>query len=58
MSSPDLACPLCDADLVFAGDEKAGDSILCSFCGAPFILKRAPVHDRDAEAGWDVEEDM
>jgi len=55
-SRPDISCPLCDADLVLAGDEKAGDSVVCTFCGAPFVLKQAAKRDDDA-AGWDVEED-
>ena len=56
MDSLDLACPLCDANLVFAGDEKAGDQVVCTFCGAPFVLCRTPPKE-DGEEGWDVEED-
>ena len=56
MAGPDINCPLCDAELVFGGDEKAGDSVMCSFCGAPFILARTPGQD-DGEAGWDVDDD-
>lgn len=55
-SLPEIACPLCDADLVLAGDEKAGDSVVCTFCGAPFVLKRTPARDDDSE-GWDVDDD-
>ena len=31
-------CPICEAEFVFAGDEKLGDEIYCSYCGAPFLL--------------------
>jgi hypothetical protein len=47
------SCPVCDADLVFGGDEKAGDPVMCSFCGSTFVLSRAA----GADETWEVEED-
>jgi len=35
----DLSCPVCSADFPLAGDEKAGDEVFCTFCGAPCRLK-------------------
>ena len=47
------SCPVCDADLVFGGDEKAGDLVVCSFCGASFVVSRGATK----EEAWEVEED-
>lgn len=44
---------MCDADLVFAGDEKAGDPVMCSFCGASFVVSRGA----GKEETWEVEEE-
>jgi len=57
MGAPDLACPVCDADLAFGGDERAGDLVHCSFCGAPFILRVRPQRPDEDEARWELEED-
>jgi hypothetical protein len=35
MGTRDLSCPICQADLPLDGDEKAGDEVICSYCGAP-----------------------
>lgn len=56
MARPDLACSICDADLVFAGDESAGDLIHCTFCGAPFVLRERP-RASDDESEFLLEED-
>jgi len=48
------SCPLCDADLVLAGDERSGDRVFCSYCGVPVVLTARP---DDEEGGWDAEED-
>ncbi len=50
----DSACPLCDADLLFAGDEKRGDTVVCQYCTAPFTVTRLPTQDEEAE----LEEDF
>lgn len=31
----DLTCPVCQADIPLSGDEKPGDEIFCTYCGAP-----------------------
>ena len=56
MGKSDLACPICDADLIFAGDERVGDLVHCTFCGAPFVLRTRPKADDD-EAAFQLEED-
>jgi len=48
MAAPDLACPLCNADLPLAGDERAGDDLFCAYCGAPIVL-RAGRDEQDLE---------
>ena len=53
MAIVDLACPVCNADLPLAGDEKPGDEVYCSCCGAPGKLT-ASARDEDCE----VEEDF
>ena len=50
----DIACPVCDADLLFAGDEVKGDTVLCGYCGAPYTVKKVATPDAD----WDLEEDF
>lgn len=52
--SRDQACPVCDADLLFAGDEAVGDTVLCGYCGAPFLVKTLAA----SEADWELEEDF
>ena len=51
----DAACPVCDADLVFAGDERKGDTIVCPYCTAPFTVTRQP---SAADDEWELEEDF
>ena len=48
----DLA--VCDADLLFAGDEAKGDTVICCYCGAPFTVKEPA----GSEADWDLEDDF
>jgi hypothetical protein len=36
--TPDLTCPVCQADLPLAGDEKKGDEVYCGYCHSPAIL--------------------
>ena len=54
MGTPDLACPVCNADLPLAGDEKLGENIYCTYCGAPCIL----VGKEDDPETWEPEEDF
>ena len=52
---PDLACPVCSADLLFAGDERPGDEVFCSYCAAPCRVTRRP---SSGDEGFEVEEDF
>ncbi len=56
MPPRELSCPVCDADLLLAGDERPGDVVHCSFCSAPFVLQKSAKDDDDAL--WEVEEDF
>jgi hypothetical protein len=56
MASPVLECPICDAELVLAGDERPGDPVMCSFCGSPFIVTRLAVSGEDTT--MEIEEDF
>ena len=59
MATPDLSCPVCSADLPLTGDEKRGDEIFCTFCGAPCRLQVRP-KSKDKEDGdeYMAEEDF
>jgi hypothetical protein len=35
----DIACPVCNADVPMGGDERPGEEIFCTFCGAPLRLE-------------------
>jgi len=52
MAKRDLSCPICQADLPLDGDEKPGDEVICSFCGAPSRIQGK----RDNEE-WEAEEE-
>ena len=52
--APDLTCPICQADIPLAGDERPGDEVFCTYCGAPCHIKGDP----DAPEDWDAEEDF
>jgi hypothetical protein len=53
MPTPELSCPVCSADLPLAGDEKAGEEVFCTFCGAPSRLTAAA-----SSEDCDLEEDF
>ena len=38
--NPDIEvhCPICDAELIFSGDEEVGEEVFCAYCNSPFIL--------------------
>ena len=50
----DLSCPVCSAHFPLAGDERIGDDVYCTYCGAPCILRKAQ-NDPDE---LDLEEDF
>jgi hypothetical protein len=56
MGAPTLECPICDAELVLAGDEHPGDPVVCSFCGSPFVVTRLSLPGE--EAAMEIEEDF
>jgi hypothetical protein len=49
----ELSCPICHADFPLRGDERAGEEVYCSYCGAPCRLT-APADEDSCE----VEEDF
>jgi hypothetical protein len=34
----DKTCPVCNADVPLCGDERKGDEVFCTYCGAPCRL--------------------
>ncbi len=55
MAGSELACPVCDADLPLAGDERLGDQVFCTYCGAPSLIRARPGGDED---DFELEEDF
>jgi hypothetical protein len=49
----DKSCPICNADFPLRGDERAGEEVYCTYCGAPCRLTRAAGDD-----ACEVEEDL
>ncbi len=49
----DLSCPICNADFPLGGDEKKGEEVFCTYCGAPCRLTAGATDD-----DVDVEEDF
>ena len=43
----DLTCPICCADIPLSGDEKKGEEVFCTFCGAPCKLTGTPAVDEE-----------
>jgi hypothetical protein len=58
MAIKDLSCPVCNADLPLTGDERAGDEIFCTYCGAPCRLARRPKKQADQQDEYLAEEDF
>jgi hypothetical protein len=56
MATKDLSCPICNADLPLNGDERQGDEIFCTYCGAPSRLALKP-KKMDAPDEYMAEED-
>jgi hypothetical protein len=55
VATRDLSCPVCNADLPLAGDERLGDDVYCTYCGAVSILCGKPGSDPST---WQPEEDF
>ena len=53
LREPARNCPVCSADFPLSGDEKAGDEVYCTYCGAPCRLTGTPAKDEEV----DLEED-
>jgi hypothetical protein len=51
--APEKSCPICNADLPLNGDEKKGEEVFCTYCGAPCHLTAAATDE-----GCEVEEDF
>jgi DNA-directed RNA polymerase subunit RPC12/RpoP len=50
MAVPDLSCPVCNADLPLTGDERKGDEIFCTYCGAPCrLMVRPKKNDKETD---------
>ena len=49
----DLVCPICNADVPLAGDERLGDEVFCTYCGSPCKV----IGGEDPET-FDLEEDF
>ncbi len=54
MKRQDVSCPICSADIPLSGDERPGDEIYCTYCGAPCKLSQP----KDDEAEMEAEEDF
>ena len=50
----ELSCPVCNADVPMAGDEKPGDESFCTYCGAPLTIKGSKQDPEELE----LEEDF
>jgi hypothetical protein len=50
----DIACPICNADVPLNGDERPGEEIFCTFCGAPLRLDGNPSGEEECS----LEEDF
>ncbi len=50
--SQEIECPACDAVIILDGDEMVGEQVFCSYCAAPYVIKKI-ADDGDLE----VEED-
>ena len=38
MATVELTCPVCSADFPLGGDERPGEEVYCTYCGAPCKL--------------------
>jgi DNA-directed RNA polymerase subunit RPC12/RpoP len=58
MALSDPTCPVCSADIPLAGDERVGDEIFCTYCGAPCRLLVSHRASDDEEGAYEAEEDF
>jgi len=58
MPTNDPSCPVCSADIPLSGDERAGDEIFCTYCGAPCRLMVTRRRGSEEEAEYEAEEDF
>lgn len=49
MAKKDLACPICDADVPIAGDERNGEEVYCAYCRAPLTIKKSDSDEDEME---------
>ncbi len=54
MSKDELTCPICTADVPMSGDERPGDEVFCTYCGAPLSVSKGSKGEDDLE----LEEDL
>jgi len=45
MRIKELSCPVCSADFPLSGDEKPGEEVFCTYCGAPCKLMGTPTSE-------------
>ncbi len=50
----EATCPICNANIPLYNDDRVGDYVYCSYCGAQLRIKSEP-KDKDEEV--EVEED-
>lgn len=53
MATKELSCPVCQADFPMGGDERPGDEVFCTYCGAPCRVAGKPSSDE-----LEIEEDF
>jgi hypothetical protein len=51
---PEFTCPICNADVPIAGDERPGDDVFCTYCSAPCVIKG----ESEDPSEWELEEDV
>jgi hypothetical protein len=48
----EMECPICNADVPLAGDEKRGDEIYCTYCSAPLRLSGDKLEESELEEDY------
>jgi DNA-directed RNA polymerase subunit RPC12/RpoP len=36
----DIPCPICSADIPLDGDEKDGQTVYCTYCSTPLMVRK------------------
>ncbi len=52
MKRHEVTCPICNADIPLGGDERPGEEIYCTYCGAPCKLSGTSDEDLEAEEDY------